>query len=651
LAQFAGIVMLEKDDYRELIQRSFNYRNLFDPGSLFLLPRNGNKFIPEPGNFGYKEGDKWSYSLFVPQNPRDLINLTGGNKEFMLRIDSALARDSIVFDNEPVLHVPYLFNYAQKPYETQKWVRSIMLTHYTESADGIPGNDDLGSMSSWYVFSAMGLFPVCPGRPVYDIGSPIFEKVTLHLKNGKNLIIKSENNGKDNVYIKSMLLNGLKYNKSWIAHSTLTEGAEISFTMDNVPEFSRAIDTSSIPPSETNYFPDFKITEFSLTRNQVEPDEQLWVKFSLSNNCSYGTKIVRLYIDGIEYAAKNVLAGEGSNVKDSIEFRLYPVGQRMLRIDNLEEKEVEVVKPVIRSLHKIDVVDLKSPLIFKTGESQDYYFLVKNLGGYRDSSVISVFADNSVCQQDMVILDPGQTKKIFHKIMFSNAGLHVLKAGSAILTLKTYTDNNDAKIIDISMNGNNIGDTLADKSGLSNRGFIIRENVVTPPSSGFFKTDTNCFVELKNSTSLDNLGWKITVMAWIFPLNDNKGLTDIITKGDFIVFQSRGDRTLSFFAGGWGRGSCNSALPANWVNNLHHIAGVSDGNMLKIFIDGKESGSLFIGESMNLSSPLKWNIGRNEEFPNERIFNGFIDHFKVFVEPLTSSEIKKEMDRNRPVSK
>jgi len=91
LAQFAGIVMLEKDDYRELIQRRFNYRNLFDPGSLFLLPRNGNKFIPEPGNFGYKEGDKWSYSLFVPQNPRDLINLTGGNKEFMLRLDSALA--------------------------------------------------------------------------------------------------------------------------------------------------------------------------------------------------------------------------------------------------------------------------------------------------------------------------------------------------------------------------------------------------------------------------------------------------------------------------------------------------------------------------------------------------------------------------------
>ena len=140
-------------------------------------------------------------------------------------------------------------------------------------------------------------------------------------------------------------------------------------------------------------------------------------------------------------------------------------------------------------------------------------------------------------------------------------------------------------------------------------------------------------------------------MAWIFPNAENKGLTDIITKGDFIVFQARGNRTLSFFAGGWGRGTCTAVLPANWENNWHHITGVSDGNMLRIYIDGTESGSLSIGNSINLSSPLKWNIGRNEEFPNERIFNGFIDHFKVFVEPLTSSDIEKEMDRNRPVSK
>lgn len=650
LAQFAGNVMKEKDDYRQFLQRSYNYRNLFDSGSLFLLPRNGNKFIPEPGNFGYKEGDKWSYSLFIPQNPRDLINLSGGNNEFTSHLDSALTREYIVFDNEPILHVPYLFNYAQNPYKTQKWVRNIMRTHYKESADGLPGNDDLGAMSSWYVFSAMGFFPVCPGRPFYDIGSPIFRKVTLHLKNGKNLIIQTKNNGNDNFYIKSMSVNGTIYNKSWISHSTLTGGAEISFIMDKVPEFSRAIDTAGIPQSETKHFPDFKITDFNLSRNQVEPDEQCWVKFSLSNNGSYGTKIVRLYIDGNEYAAKNILAGVGSFVKDSIEYRLYPVGKRMLRIDNLKEKEVEVVKPAKGALHKVNVADLKSSLIFKNNESKDYYYVVRNLGGYRDSSVISVYVDDSVYQKDFVVLDPGETKKIVHHLMFNNAGLHNLRAGSAILKLKTYETNSDAKIIDLSMHGNITGDTIYDKSGLSNHGLIIRENVTNPPPSGFFRTDKNYFVELKNSASLDNLGEKITIMAWVYPTAENKGLTGIITKGDFIALQATGNRTLSFFAGGWGRGECTVHLPGNWENNWHHIAGVSDGNMLKIYIDGKEAGNLYVGDKVNLSSPGKWNIGRNEEFPNERIFNGYIDHFKVFVEPLTSSEIEKEMKRNLPVT-
>ena len=142
------------------------------------------------------------------------------------------------------------------------------------------------------------------------------------------------------------------------------------------------------------------------------------------------------------------------------------------------------------------------------------------------------------------------------------------------------------------------------------------------------------------------MGEKITIMAWIRPANENKGLTDIITKGDFIALQSGGNRTLSFFAGGWGRGACEALLPANWTDNWHHIAGVSDGYSLKLYIDGIESGNLKINSPVNLSYKGKWMIGRNEEFPDERIFHGAVSHFKVFTEPLTTSEIKQEMQKN-----
>ena len=233
LSQFAGKVMEDSAEYKQLHERSFNYRNVFRPETLALLPRNGKSFNLDPGNSGYKEGDKWSYSLFVPHNPRDLINLMGGDNEFSANLDSSLENGHIVFDNEPVLHVPYLFNYAGSSYNSQKWVRRIMKTHYTAFADGLPGNDDLGSMSSWYVFSAMGFFPVCPGKPVYDFGSPIFKKVILNLNNGKKLVINSVNNSDRNNFVKTVSFNGLEYQKSWISHSELIQGGELTFIMDS----------------------------------------------------------------------------------------------------------------------------------------------------------------------------------------------------------------------------------------------------------------------------------------------------------------------------------------------------------------------------------------------------------------------------------
>jgi predicted alpha-1,2-mannosidase len=182
LSQFAKNVVHENKDYLLLQNRAFNYRNLLNTGDLFMLPRNDSEFKLQPGMSGYKEGDKWVYSYFVPHNANDLINLMGGNEQFTARLDSALANNVILFDNETVFHLPYQFNQAGNPALTQKWLRQIMLQRFSNSPGGLPGNDDLGSTSSWYVFSAMGIYPVCPGRPDYAIGTPLFKSVMISSK-------------------------------------------------------------------------------------------------------------------------------------------------------------------------------------------------------------------------------------------------------------------------------------------------------------------------------------------------------------------------------------------------------------------------------------------------------------------------------------
>lgn len=221
LAQFTGLFPGKGEEKENLLAHSFYYRNLFCAKEGFLLPRNGDKFIPNPGTIGYKEGDKWIYSFFVPQNAKDLINLMGGTREFAMRLDSALQRGNIVFDNETAFQIPYLFNYANSPSLTHKWVRKILRERFCDTPGGIPGNDDLGSMSSWYVLSAMGIYPVCPGRPVYDLGSPIFRKVTINQQNKKQFVIESPDSSDSTIYVAGLTVNGTVWNNPWIAHSLI----------------------------------------------------------------------------------------------------------------------------------------------------------------------------------------------------------------------------------------------------------------------------------------------------------------------------------------------------------------------------------------------------------------------------------------------
>ena len=260
---------LKKQDIaNEFYKRGQYYKNLFDPSTKFFRAKKSYSwfapFYPEEVNFNYTEANAWQYSLFAPQDISGHIKLMGGKENFEKHLDKMFSSSSktlgreqpditgligqYAHGNEPSHHMAYLYNYIGKPYKTQKKVREILDGQYTNRPDGLSGNEDCGQMSSWYVLSAMGFYSVTPGLDYYTIGTPIFEKTTLNLENGNTFTIIANDVSKNNIYIQSAILNGKKYDKSFISHKDIMSGGEIIFEMGRVPSLwaQNSIPNSSI---------------------------------------------------------------------------------------------------------------------------------------------------------------------------------------------------------------------------------------------------------------------------------------------------------------------------------------------------------------------------------------------------------------------
>ncbi len=240
---------------------SFNYRNIFHPDTKFFHPRDDQGNFIEPfdyvfgGGMGarayYDENNGWVYRWDVQHNIPDLINLMGGKEAFVNNLDAMftepLGRSKYEFyaqlpdhtgnvgqfsmANEPSLHIPYLYNYAGQPWKTQKRLRKLLDEWFRNDLMGVPGDEDGGGMSAFVVFSSMGFYPVTPGNPVYAIGSPMFEHVSIALSNGKTFEIEAHNASMENIYIQSATLNGEALNKAWISHEAVADGGKLVFEM------------------------------------------------------------------------------------------------------------------------------------------------------------------------------------------------------------------------------------------------------------------------------------------------------------------------------------------------------------------------------------------------------------------------------------
>lgn len=269
-----------KEEIDIYAQRAMNYKNLYNPKNKLMAGRASDgtfsdTFNPTDWSRDFTEGNSWHYSWSVFHDPKGLMDLMGGPKEFVNMLDSVFIipgsegmnsrrmihemREMQVMDmgqyahgNQPIQHMVFLYNYAGEPWKAQYWAREIKDKLYAATPDGYCGDEDNGQTSAWYVFSSLGFYSVCPGTNEYILGSPLFKSVEIDLENGNKIIINAGNNSPENRYIQEMKVNGKEYTKNYLLHEELMKGAVIDFTMSPVPNKNRGIHPEDFPYSFSN---------------------------------------------------------------------------------------------------------------------------------------------------------------------------------------------------------------------------------------------------------------------------------------------------------------------------------------------------------------------------------------------------------------
>lgn len=267
-----------KKEINMFARRAMNYQNLFDKETLLMRGKNKDgkfmaPFSPLKWGDAFTEGNSWHYTWSVFHDPQGLINLMGGDDVFVSMLDSVFSVPPVFDDsyygqviheiremtvmnmgnyahgNQPIQHMIYLYNYAKQPWKAQYWLRQVMDRLYTPTPDGYCGDEDNGQTSAWYVFSALGFYPVCPGTDQYVLGAPLFKKATVHFENGKTFEIKAPQNSCTNLYIKDMKVNGAEYSKNYVTHFLLQNGGVVDCVMSDTPNMERGIGMEDAPYS------------------------------------------------------------------------------------------------------------------------------------------------------------------------------------------------------------------------------------------------------------------------------------------------------------------------------------------------------------------------------------------------------------------
>ncbi len=364
-------------EFQYYTQRGDFYQNVFSREVNFMRGRKSNfrfvdNFDPMETINHYTEANAWQYSTFVPQDIDGLIRQMGGEKVFENWLDSCFTVKTdyskinladvtgligqYAHGNEPSHHISYLYNYVGAPWKTQKMVRQILSTLYMNKPDGIDGNEDCGQMSAWYVMSAMGIYAVTPGLDYYVLGSPVFDKVTINLENGKKFEIIAKNNSDTNIYVQSAGLNGQKWSKSYIRHADIVNGGQLVMQMGSEPNKewgAKKEDRPSTPEKVYRYAktPGIDFTDILFLDNRIvtlsapEPGAKIYYTLDGSEPCEKSPR----YLEPLKIEKPAVL-----KVRSYVDGLLpcYPVSIQFRKIDMLEAVDASGLKPGVRYIYR-----------------------------------------------------------------------------------------------------------------------------------------------------------------------------------------------------------------------------------------------------------------------------------------------------------
>lgn len=622
------------EEAETFLKRSYNYRNLFDEQTLFILPKDKNGFVHNSGELGYQESNRWTASYFVPHNVRDLFNLAGGAEAFVRHLQSGYEAGDIIHDNEPVFHYPYLFTWAGRPDLTAQAVRRILNNDYSSRPGGIPGNDDLGSTSSWFVLSAIGLFPACPGTGEYILTPPLFPKIELLLRNGKTLSISTRGDTGQYAVFPSLSFDGKAHHKLFVTHRDISNGGELIYDFNNP-----ASDLSSYirPYSETKEKPDFHVTASAPSLKQMHSGEPNNVAFTVANQGAKGTYIANLY-DGTQLvASKRLLVEQGCTASDTISFTLYREGKHRVGLEDYQS-DVQVDDSVSRTQVFI-CAEIEAASLFPVGDTVSWQFTCKNISGRTHEAVVPVYVNGQLLATPHVLLDSGMDTVVSLPFAVQQSGFLQIEVLGRRRLVKAYTHASETCLLHLDYNCKDSA-MVYDRSGFGNHGQLhggLRWDRLG--RQGVVHTGEQAYIVFPRSASLQSGGNKsLTISTWLSPQSRPEGYADFFTKGDYTLFKMEGAHRLVFFAGGWGRGVCQIAVPDDWYTAWHHIAGVCTGSAIKLYLNGKLMQEIAVDGELS-ATDLPWNLGRNEEMPYSRFADMKFGGTRIYGAALSDSEV------------
>ena len=372
-------------DYQYYNQRGKFYQNIYSKKHGFMCPKSSaykwlENFDPMEGTHQFTEANAYQYTPSVMQDIEGLIKLIGGDKEFEKWLDISFSTETdttkmtipdvtgmigqYAHGNEPSHHIAYLYNYVGTAHKTQKLIRQILTTLYTHKPDGISGNEDAGQMSAWFVLSSMGFYSVTPGMNYYVIGSPLFDKVTINLENGKKFKIIAKNNKPENVYIQSVTLNEKPYSKSHLKHADIINGSELVFNMGKEPNTEWGKTKENRPYSDK--YESAPMPKFSFTGRRFLDSS------AVSLSCKNKNAIIRYTLDGTQPDKNSKEYMQTLSIKESTIIKArcfveglqagYPVSINFQKLNLKAAQIVSSLKPGLKYVYKEGFCDKTSDL-------------------------------------------------------------------------------------------------------------------------------------------------------------------------------------------------------------------------------------------------------------------------------------------------